>query len=219
MEEALSLFHSFLKKNLSDIIYPMETLAKPKLEVVYRGKMFEIVTWEGKPGVTFEAAVRAPGVRLLIETEKDGAQALLMTKEVRRETDGVDYRLPGGKVFDTLLELDAHRESALDIAPKAKAAAEKEGREEAGVQSGDFIPLGISKAGASVEWDLHYFVVKNVVLGEQELEELEKGDIDTVVLSGEEIFKKLSNGEIQEGRSAEKLWVWLVKNDLITLKK
>jgi hypothetical protein len=81
---------------------------KPKFEVVYRGKMFEIVNWEGKPGVTFEAAVRAPGVRLIIETEKDGLKALLMTKEVRREATGVDFRLPGGKVFDSLEGLDKH---------------------------------------------------------------------------------------------------------------
>jgi 8-oxo-dGTP pyrophosphatase MutT (NUDIX family) len=192
---------------------------KPNFNVVYRGKMFEIVHWEGKPGVMFEAAVRAPGVRLLIETEKNGMKALLMTKEVRREADGVDYRLPGGKVFDSLTELDAHRESGQDIAPAAKAAAEKEGREEAGVRAGDFVPAGVSKAGASVEWDLHYFEVKNAVVGEQQLEEHEKGDIETVVLSAEEIFEKLSLGEIQEGRSAEKLWIWLKKNSFITFAK
>lgn len=198
---------------------PHKLEMKPKFEVAYRGRMFEIVEWEGKPGVVFEAAVRAPGVRLLIETEKDGMKALLMTKEVRREAKGVDYRLPGGKVFDSLTELDAHRESGQDIAPAAKAAAEKEGREEAGVQAGEFIPVGVSKAGASVEWDLHYFEVKNAVIGEQQLEEHEKGDIETVVLSAEEIFEKLSNGEAQEGRSAEKLWMWLMKNNYIAFTK
>jgi 8-oxo-dGTP pyrophosphatase MutT (NUDIX family) len=187
-----------------------------KFSVVYRGKMFEIVEWEGKPGVVFEAAVRAPGVRLLIETDKYGMKALLMTKEIRREANGVDFRLPGGKVFDSLTELDAHRARGEDILPEAKRAAEKEGREEAGILHGDFHPLGVSHAGASVEWDLHYFTVENAVLGEQELEEHEKGDIETVVLSAQEIFEKLSRGEVQEGRSAEKLWLWLAKNNFIT---
>jgi 8-oxo-dGTP pyrophosphatase MutT (NUDIX family) len=190
---------------------------KPNIEIVYRGKMFEILRWEGKPGVAFEAAVRAPGVRLLIETEKDGMKALLMTKEIRREANGIDYRLPGGKVFDSLSELDAHRDSGQDIAPVAMKVAQREGKEEAGIDGGEFAPLGVSKAGASVEWDLHYYTVKNAVIGEQDLEDGEQ--IQTAVLSAQEIFEKLSNGEVQEGRSAEKLWLWLTKNGFINFNK
>lgn len=189
----------------------------PKIEVVYRGKMFEIINWEGKPGVMFEVAVRAPGVRLLIETEKDGMKALLMTKEVRREAVGVDFRLPGGKVFDSLSELDSHRESGQDIAPIAMKAAQKEGKEEAGIDGGEFSSLGVAKAGASVEWDLHYFTVRNAVTGKQDLEDGEQ--IQTVTLSAQEIFEKLQNGEVQEGRSAEKLWLWLAKNRFISFSK
>lgn len=192
---------------------------KPKFEIAYRGKMFEIVTWEGKPGVTFEAAVRAPGVRLLIETEKDGIKALLMTQEVRREAGGVDIRLPGGKVFDTLDELDVFREKGEDIALLAKAAAEKEGKQEAGISGGDYEELGVSKAGASVEWDLHYFKVIGADMGEQELEQNEKGDIETIILSAEEIFEKLSKREIKEGRSADMLWSWLQENGFISFRK
>lgn len=190
---------------------------KSNIEITYRGKMFEIIEWEGKPGVMFEAAVRAPGVRLLIETQKDGMKALLMTKEVRREANGVDYRLPGGKVFDTLIELDSFRESDKDISSVAMLAAKKEGKEEVGIDSGDFTYIGVSKAGASVEWDLHYFLVKNALIGDQDLEEGE--DIQTVVLSAQEIFEKLSNNEVQEGRSAEKLWAWLAQNNFIRFEK
>ncbi len=192
---------------------------RPNFEIAYRGKMFEIVTWEGKPGVKFEAAARAPGVRLIIETEKNGMKALLMTKEIRREAGGFDFRLPGGKVFDSLNELDQHRESGNDISPIAETAAKKEGKEEAGISGGEYTPIEISKAGASVEWDLHYFVVKNSEIGEQELEEHEQGDIETVILSAEEIFYKLSQREIKEGRSADILWSWLQKNDFIQFKK
>lgn len=192
---------------------------KPQFEIAYRGKMFEVVTWEGKPGVLFEAAVRAPGVRLLIETEKDDMKALLMTQEVRREAGGVDIRLPGGKVFDSLDELDAFRDSGENIAPHAKSAAEKEGKQEAGISGGDYEELGVSKAGASVEWDLHYFKVIGADISEQELEENEKGDIEIIVLSAEEIFEKLAKREIKEGRSADMLWSWLQENGFISFKK
>jgi 8-oxo-dGTP pyrophosphatase MutT (NUDIX family) len=192
---------------------------KPEFEVVYRGKMFEVVTWEGKPGVLFEAAVRAPGVRLLIETEKDNLKALLMTREVRREVGGVDYRLPGGKVFDSLSDLDIHRDSGADIDPLVQLAAEKEGKEEAGISGGIYEALGISTAGASVEWDLYYFKVTNAEIGDQELEENEQGDIETVVLSAQEVFDKLSKREVKEGRSADMLWSWLEMNGFIKFQK
>lgn len=192
---------------------------KPKFEIVYRGKMFEVVTWEGKPGVKFEAAVRAPGVRLIIETEKNGKKALLMTRELRREADGHDFRLPGGKVFDSLDELDACRESGQNIASIAQKAAEKEGKEEAGILGGDYSLLEVSKAGASVEWDLYYYKISNAKIGEQHLEEEEQGDIETVILTTEEIFQKLSNNEIKEGRSAAMLWLWLQQNGFLGFAK
>lgn len=192
---------------------------KPKFEIAYRGKMFEVVTWEGKPGVTFEAAVRAPGVRLLIETEKDAEKALLMTRELRREAEGWDYRLPGGKVFDTLEELDKHRESGQDIAPLVEEAGKKEGEQEAGISGGNYEQIAVSKAGASVEWDLHYLKVTGAQIGEQNLEEHEQGDIETITLSAQEIFEKLTNREIKEGRSADMLWSWLYENGFIEFKK
>jgi 8-oxo-dGTP pyrophosphatase MutT (NUDIX family) len=142
-----------------------------------------------------------------------------MTKEIRREAGGADYRLPGGKVFDSLDELDSHRDSGESIEPKALLAAQKEGKEEAGISGGTFEQLEVSTAGASVEWDLHYFKVTDANIGEQELEEHEQGDIETVVLSAEEIFEKLSKREIKEGRSADMLWSWLQQNGFIQFKK
>lgn len=191
----------------------------PKFEVAYKGKMFEIVKWEGKPGVMFEAAVRAPGVRLVIECEKDGQKSLLMTKEIRREAGGWDFRLPGGKVFDSLDELDHFREQGLDVGDKAKETAMKEGKEEAGISGGTFTAMGVSKAGASVEWDLHYFLVQNTDIGEQELEEHEQGDIETIKMSAQEVFDALVSRKVQEGRSADILWFWLLQNGFIQFLK
>ena len=202
-----------MDENLTSKPNPLEM--KPKFEIAYRGKMFEVVTWEGKPGVKFEGVIRAPGVRLIIETEKGGQKALLMTRELRREAGGYDFRLPGGKVFDSLDEFDAHRKSGVDISPIAQNAAQKEGKEEAGISGGQYEPLEVSKAGASVEWDLYYFKVTNAEVGEQELEEHEHGDIETVILSAQEIFEKLSKREIKEGRSADMLWFWLQNNRFI----
>ncbi len=205
----------FLHRPQMEKINKKELKMNPEFEIVYQGNIFEVVRWEGKPGVMFEAAVRSPGVRLLIECEKNNKKALLMTKEIRREAGGWDYRLPGGKVFDSLEELNKSRKENINISEKALETAKKEGREEAGLLEGDFSEIGISKSGSSVEWDLYYYLVKNSKIGDQELEENEQGDIEQIIFSAEEIFEKLKNGEIQEGRSADMIWSWLTKNNFI----
>ena len=74
--------------------------------ILVAGKILELVQFEvdiaGKKKI-FETARRAPGVRLIFE--RDGK--ILLSREYRRETASYDYRLPGGKVFDTLAEFKA----------------------------------------------------------------------------------------------------------------
>ncbi len=191
-----------------------------KSEIKYQGKMFEVVTFSPKEGVIFETAVRAPGVRLLIEQAKGGEFGLLMTQELRRgrEESILDYRLPGGKVFDSLDEYNKAREGNIDIAEQALKQAKIEARQEVGVINGDFTPIGIARAGGSVEWDLHYFLVKNCTLGEQDLTEEEKvDDIEVVFFSVKEIFEKLKNKEINEGRSADVIWRWLADKNVLSV--
>jgi DNA-binding NarL/FixJ family response regulator len=62
-------------------------------------------------GVTkmFEFARRAPGVRMIISAQ-DGSGKILLTREYRPSLERYDYRLPGGKVFDSLQELHEHIE-------------------------------------------------------------------------------------------------------------
>lgn len=189
-------------------------------EIKYQGKMFEIVHFEPKPGVKFETAVRAPGVRLLIENMKDGKLGLLMTKELRhgRNVSEYDFRLPGGKVFDTLEEFNNAKEKNDSMEEHAMHAAKLEAKQEVGVQNGEFTQIALAKAGGSVEWDLYYFLVTNTKIGEQELEEHEKGEIEVVLLTPQEIFDKLKDREIKEGRSADVLWTWLVENNFIEFK-
>ncbi len=72
-------------------------------KIIFQGKMIEvvheIVSIDNKE-VIYEKGRRAPGTRLIIETPDGG---FLISKEERPGT-GLDYRLPGGKVFDSLLE-------------------------------------------------------------------------------------------------------------------
>lgn len=72
------------------------------MNIVYRGKLFDIIQIPQPDGRVFEVARRAPGVRVIVHDAKE--QKVLLTREFRRELDAWDYRLPGGKVFDTLNE-------------------------------------------------------------------------------------------------------------------
>lgn len=72
-------------------------------KIVYQGKIIEVVQQTRKTGDTeklFEFARRSPGTRLIVRS----GDKVLLTKEYRTETGNWDYRLPGGKVFDTLEE-------------------------------------------------------------------------------------------------------------------
>ena len=194
----------------------------PKLKnekVEYTGKMFQIVTWEGLPGKTFEKAVRAPGARILAEVIENGVKKIVLTKEVRREADGIDYRLPGGKVFDSLDEYSAFVSSGADIKAQALSKAKAEAKEEAGIVADSWEYLGVSTAGASVDWDLHYFLASDVTLGSQELKDGEVGDIAGVSLvTPKELVELLMSRSIQEWRTADYLWNWLAKNNYIEIK-
>ena len=174
----------------------MEKLIEHKEEIVnkeeikYKGKLFEVVTEpveiDGK-NFEFEKVRRSPGVRLII---KDGRGSILLTREFRRELSDFDYRLPGGKVFDSLDEFNEFKQSDGDIIEKSKQAAIKEAEEETG-----FIPDTIqyhstSKLGATVEWDLHYFV-GSVDRSKQGKQKLEAGENIEVVWLPEEEVKKL----------------------------
>lgn len=177
--------------------------------VVFTGNMFQVVQWEGMPGKTFERVERAPGTRLVIETEQGGVSGLWMTREIRRETGNIDLRLPGGKVFDSLTKYNAFQQSGKDMVPEAEVSARREAVEEAGVTGGEYTLLAHSRAGASVEWDLYYFLVQGGVIGNQELTEEEIGKITACFVSYKDLQTALKTGAIQEDRSAAVLYRYL----------
>ncbi|MDO8648694.1 MAG: NUDIX domain-containing protein [Candidatus Peregrinibacteria bacterium] len=129
----------------------------------YRGRLIRIATQRmGFPDASeksFEFAERAPGVRILVT---DGKR-ILLTKEWRSETQNWDHRLPGGKVFDTLEEYLVEKDKGDEhLQAWALAAARKELSEETSLQmpADSFRHIGRSVAGATVVWDLHYYLVE-----------------------------------------------------------
>jgi len=176
-------------------------------KIVARGKMFELVHNEQPDGRVFEVARRAPGVRLIIE---DTMNRILLTKEYRHELEDWDYRLPGGKVFDSLEEYDEFRMSGSDILVPAKEKAIAEGREEAGLQIDTLKFYKKSTLGATVEWDLFVFAITkwHALEGGQELEVGERIEADGW-FTHEQVENMILAGEMHEERIALVLLQWM----------
>lgn len=179
-----------------------------KAEIVFRGKIFEVEQTTKPDGRVFELARRAPGVRLIVADRPN--QKLLLTREFRSELNDWDYRLPGGKVFDTLDEYDTFRESGADILRAAESKAVGEGAEEAGLVITGLKLFKKSTLGATVEWDLFVFEVteyraspdgQRLERGEQ----IEAGSWFTY----DQARKMILDGKMQEERIALILLQWL----------
>lgn len=177
-------------------------------EIFAKGKLFELLHLKQDDGRVFEVARRAPGVRLIIHDKPAGK--IMLTKEYRRELGEWDYRLPGGKVFDSLDEFEAFRESSEDIIEAAKTKAIEEAQQEAGVEIASLELYKKSVLGATVEWDLYVFETDNWQLSVegQELEVGEKIEADNWV-SYDEARQMALNGSMQEERIALILLQWL----------
>ena len=176
--------------------------------IITRGKIFELVQTKQPDGRIFEVARRAPGVRVIIH---DGDRGMvLLTREFRPELDTWDHRLPGGKVFDTLGEYSAFRESNQDIIVPASEKARQESLEEAGIIVDNLMHVATSNLGATVEWDLFVFEADDW----QESPDgsrLEAGeDIESSTwYSYAEAEEMILDGELQEERIALILLRWL----------
>jgi 8-oxo-dGTP pyrophosphatase MutT (NUDIX family) len=173
-----------------------------KEEVVFKGQMFEIVHMTYKIGnkeATYEKARRAPGTRLII-TSSD--EKILLVKEYRSELQDWDIRLPGGKVCDSLEEYQAFLASGVDITEKAKEGAIKEALEEVGLVVKEIELFSLSTCGASVIWDLYYFVIRQFD-EHPDGQHLELGEnIELKWVSYEEAATLALEGSIKEDRSA-----------------
>ncbi len=168
-------------------------------KITHQGGIIEVVQKDMEENgkvKTFEFARRSPGVRLIISK----GDTILLSKEFRHEINGYDYRLPGGKVYDSLSEYNEALKLDVDIIEAAKKAAIKEAREEAGVEVRDITFLHKSICGATVVWDLFYFVVNDF---SQSVQHLEAGENITIQpFSTDEVKKMCLDGRIGEERSA-----------------
>lgn len=139
-----------------------------------------------------------PGVRAIIINKNN---QILLSKEYRYELESFDYRLPGGKVFD---DLDEYKKSIEEdtLLDNAYKAVEKEAKEEIGFTINNPIIYTISHAGASVVWDLYYFIIKDYEIIENG-QELEENEIitDYVWKTLDEIQKMCIKKEIHEERT------------------
>ena len=177
-------------------------------DIFAKGKMFELVHVTQNDGRVFEIARRAPGVRLIIADEVN--KKVLLTREYRQELAQWDYRLPGGKVFDSLDDYETFRESGDDILTAAIKQVMNEAQQEAGVQVNQLELYKKSVLGATVEWDLYIFETTDWQLSVQgqELEVGEKIEADNW-LSYDEAKKMIIEGKMQEERIALILLQWL----------
>jgi len=171
-------------------------------QIKYTGRIIEVV--EEKHGnKTFEFARRSPGVRALII---DGNK-MLLSKEFRVEINGYDYRLPGGKVFDTLEEYRKHLGE--DLVEFAKRAVEAEVSQEVGLKIKNPNLIKVSKAGATIIWDLYFFEIMEFTKGKQHTEDGE--DITFDWYAFDEVKKFCRDNQIQEDRSVAVILNYLLK--------
>lgn len=177
-------------------------------EVFASGKLFELVHVPQPDGRVFELARRAPGVRLIICNRQD--QTILLTKEFRQELSDWDCRLPGGKVFDSLVEYEAFRTDNQDILIAAENKARAESIEETGIEVEGLTLFKKSTLGATVEWDLFVFeaVRWHKSEGGQQLEAGEQIEADTWV-SFNEARSMILRGDMREERIALILLQWI----------
>jgi 8-oxo-dGTP pyrophosphatase MutT (NUDIX family) len=166
--------------------------------VVFKGKIGEVVHTEQEDGRVFEQFRRPPGTRLIIVSPDN---RILITKEFRQETNGYDLRLPGGKVCDTLEEYDSIRGNKETVRKAAVEGATREAREEVGLDIVNPEPVTVAKSGATVDWDLHYFLVRDYH-ERPDGQELEHGeDIEVNWMQPSEIRQAITDGQMQEWRS------------------
>lgn len=178
-------------------------------QTVFTGNLFTVE--QNDRG--WEKVARAPGVRLILDDQKAGK--ILLTREFRRELGDYDYRLPGGKVFDSLAELQAYTESGQDIIEAAVKKAIQEAREETGYKIIDPELVAKSTLGATVEWDLYVFAVTNFQRHE-EGQALEEGeDIETDRwFTYQEAREMILSGKMQEERIALALLRYLYAKEV-----
>lgn len=179
--------------------------------IIHKGRIFEVINKDMKKGdktIKFELVKRSPGVRLIIIKNNK----ILLTKEYRYELKDYDYRLPGGKVFDTLDQYNQGLKEN-DILEHAKQAAETECIEETGLIPKNIKHIHTSHSGATVIWDLFYFLIDDFETHSQG-QNLQIGEIiHPEWIDINKVKQMCINKEIKEDRSVAVLLRYLLTNN------
>ncbi len=171
-------------------------MSEAKEEVVFEGRIFQLVQLHQPNGEVWEVARRAPGVRLIV---KNPNGTFKLSREHRHELGKEDIRLAGGKVFDTLPEFSQFLQSKKDLSLAAQSAAIKEAKEELGLENIQSIKLiEKSNLGATISWDLYVFEISDFEVGDQQTHGMEQ--IEAIDLSKEQILDAIENGDFNEDR-------------------
>lgn len=119
---------------------------------------------DGQPKVVKRNMVRRPpGIRALIVDDEN--MKILLSREFRYELNGWDYRLPGGKVFDSL---EDYKKSIKEntVLEHVEKTVPKEVMEEIGLIVKNPKLLKVSHDGAGVIWDLYYYEITDYKVSE-----------------------------------------------------
>lgn len=175
--------------------------ARPGFTSVFNGAIGQVLQ-NGKGKEYFR---RSPGVRLIIPTET----GLVIQREKRSYLDREwDYRVPGGKVADTLkeyIELIHEQFPFIHI----QRAGRDEAKQEAGIIINKMAEYHQSESSATVEHDLFYFLVSDFKWGKQELQHEEV--IEVVELPYKEVWDLLLERKFSEDRTRAVLFEYLIK--------
>lgn len=186
---------------------------KEKNITTFKGSLFQIKTdFLHQPNKVrfFEKATRPPGVRMVFMNE----DSILLSKEFRREIKDWDYRLPGGKVFDTIDEYLNITEKKEDLEDYIFSAVVRESIEEVGiiVDKRNIKIVHKSISGASINWDLYYCLITDFLFDENG-QQLEEGEIidKPIFVKKEKVLNMCLNNQIKEDRSVAVLYRLLGK--------
>lgn len=175
-------------------------------EILFDNGFFEFVKStdtfliDGKERIIHRNMVRRPpGIRAIIVDDK--SNKILLSREFRYELNDWDYRLPGGKVFDSLhdYKLSIQRDDVLDYVEKAVF---KESLEEVGIRISHPKLYKVSHDGAGCIWDLYYYEIVDYEVSSlgPSLEEDEVID-GFVWKSYDEVIRMCLEHQIQEDRT------------------
>lgn len=174
-------------------------------EALHTGRIFQLTRNEKG----WELATRPPGTRLLILRQGETMPEMLITKEFRQSFNDYDYRLPGGKVVDTLDEYLA-LDSDEAIYAKIEEAVHRESLEEAGIKPHSMTLYQSTRQDATVQWNLYFMLIEDFEEVGQQANDYEEEEIHPHWMPLDEVFRLCMEGHVQENRSRAVLYDYIL---------